>query len=252
MSKVAFVTGAAMGIGKAIALRLAKDGFNVVVSDLIKEETAANEVVNDIIKLGGQAVFIPADVTDAESLGAAVRQARQKFNGFDVMVNNAGVGYPKPFEEITKDDLMGLFNINVNGVVFGIQEATKIFKELGHGGRIINACSLTGQIGLPGFGAYVASKFAVRGVTQTAAQELAHLGITVNAYCPGTIETEKVAGLLGSVIQDPSKDSGSYIPVMKRTGRPEEIAGLVSFLAGEDSSYITGQSIIVDGGIIFR
>lgn len=240
-----------MGIGKAIALRLAKDGFKVAVSDLKSQEAAGQQVVDEIVNLGREAVFLPADVSDATSLGAAVRESNKLLNGFDVMVNNAGVGICGPFEGITKEDLSFLFNVNVNGVVFGIQEATKMFKELGHGGRIISASSFAGHLGPPWFGAYSATKFAVRGLTQTAAQELAHLGINVNAYCPGTTRTPMIKQL-GDVIPDPSVSDEGYTPVLKRMADPKEIAGLVSFLAGEDSSYITGQSILIDGGIIFR
>lgn len=252
MSKVAFVTGGASGIGRAISLRLARDGFNIAVADLKSAESAGSEVVNEIAKLGRQGAFIAADVTDSKSLGDAIRESNKLLNGFDVIVNNAGVGILGAFENITPQDLSTLFQVNVNGVVFGIQEATKMFKELGHGGKIINASSLSGCLGYPGFGAYSASKFAVRGLTQTAAQELAPLGITVNAYCPGATQTPMLELFGKSMPASELGGSGGLVPALKRLARPEEIAGLVSFLAGEDSSYITGQSIVVDGGTIFR
>lgn len=256
MSKVAFVTGGARGIGKAISLRLARDGFNVAVTDLKSSETAGQEVVAEILKLGRQSAFFPVDVTDAKSIGAAVTETNKVLNGFDVMVNNAGICIPRSIADTTTDDLAKLFNVNVNGVLFGIQEATKMFQQLGHGGKIINASSLTGHLAVPGLAAYSASKFAVKGITQAAAQELAPLGITVNAYCPGTTETPMLAifsdtEVEGATAPKDQEQAAVAVPSLRRVGQPEEIAGLVSFLALNDSSYINGQAILADGGAVF-
>lgn len=186
MQKVALVTGSGQGIGKAIALRLVKDGFAVAIADY-NEETA-KAVADEINRNGGKAVAVKVDVSDREQVFAAVEKARTALGGFNVIVNNAGVAPSTPIESITPEIVDKVYNINVKGVIWGIQAAIDAFRKEGHGGKIINACSQAGHTGNPELAVYSSSKFAVRGLTQTAARDLAPLGITVNAYCPGIVK----------------------------------------------------------------
>ena len=187
MQKVALVTGSGQGIGKAIALRLVKDGFAVAIADYNVE--TARAVADEIIRNGGNAVAVKVDVSDREQVFAAVEKARTALGGFNVIVNNAGIAPSTPIESITPDIVDKVYNINVKGVIWGIQAAIDAFRKEGHGGKIINACSQAGHTGNPELAVYSSSKFAVRGLTQTAARDLAPLGITVNAYCPGIVKT---------------------------------------------------------------
>lgn len=255
-SKVALVTGGGQGIGQAIAERLHADGFGVAVADL-NTDTASNVAE----KLGGHeagAIAVEVDVADQGSVHGAVEQATSELGGFDVIVNNAGIAPPSPLEEITPESIEKLFSINFNGVVWGIQAATKAFKELGHGGKIISAVSQAGHLGNPGLGLYSATKFAVRGLSQSAARDLAEHGITVNTYAPGIVRTP----LMEELAKETAESAGQPMEwgweqftrniTLDRLSDPEEVAGVVSFLAGPDSDYITGQSIIVDGGMVFN
>jgi meso-butanediol dehydrogenase/(S,S)-butanediol dehydrogenase/diacetyl reductase len=187
MQKVALVTGAAQGIGKAIALRLVKDGFAVAIADY--NDTAAKAVAAEINQHGGRALAVKVDVSRREQVFAAVEQARKTLGGFDVIVNNAGIAPSTPIEAIDEETIDKVYNINVKGVIWGIQAAVDAFKKEGHGGKIINACSQAGHVGNPELAVYSSSKFAVRGLTQTAARDLAPLGITVNGFCPGIVKT---------------------------------------------------------------
>jgi len=186
MQKVALVTGSGQGIGKAIALRLVKDGFAVAIADYNVE--TARAVADEIIRNGGNAVAVKVDVSDREQVFAAVEKARTALGGFHVIVNNAGIAPSTPIESITPEIVDKVYNINVKGVIWGIQAAIDAFRKEGHGGKIINACSQAGHTGNPELAVYSSSKFAVRGLTQTAARDLAPLGITVNAYCPGIVK----------------------------------------------------------------
>ncbi|WP_275555323.1 (S)-acetoin forming diacetyl reductase [Mixta sp. Marseille-Q2659] len=254
-SKVALVTGSGQGIGKAIALRLAKDGFAVAVVDYNAE--TARQVADEITQQGGKAVALRADVSDREQVFAAVEQAQQQLGGFDVIVNNAGVAPTTLIEDITPEIVDKVYNINVKGVIWGIQAAVKAFKALGHGGKIINASSQAGHVGNPELAVYSSSKFAVRGLTQTAARDLAPLGITVNAYCPGIVKTpmwdeidRQVSAAAG---QPPGYGTAEFAKriTLGRLSEPEDVAACVSFLAGPDSDYMTGQALLIDGGMVF-
>lgn len=254
--KVALVTGGGQGIGQAIVERLHADGFRVAIVDLNLEIAEALAQ-----KLGGRdagAIAIQANVADREGVFAAVEQATAELGGFDVIVNNAGIAPTSPIEEINEKSIKTLFDINFNGVVWGVQAAVKAFKKLGHGGKIISAASQAGHIGNPGIGLYTATKFAVRGFTQTAARDLARYGITVNTYAPGIVRTPLMEELAQKAAQDAGKpedwgwEQFTSGITLERISEPEDVAGVVSFLAGPDSDYITGQSIIVDGGMVFN
>ncbi|WJY88725.1 acetoin reductase [Corynebacterium confusum] len=254
--KVALVTGAARGIGQAIALRLAEDGANVAVLDLDADKCA--DTVAKIEGTGRKAIAIGADVSSRDQIYAAIDKATEELGGFDIMVNNAGIAQVQPIAEIADGEVDSIFDINVKGVLWGIQAAAAKFKELGHGGKIINASSIAGHDGFPVLGAYSATKFAVRGLTQTAAQEYAADGITVNAYCPGIVGTdmwveidERFHELTGAPLGETYQKNVEGI-ALGRAQTPEDVADLVSFLASPGADYITGQAILADGGMVYR
>ncbi|EPK7575245.1 (S)-acetoin forming diacetyl reductase [Klebsiella michiganensis] len=255
MKKVALVTGAGQGIGKAIALRLVKDDFAVAIADY--NDATAQAVADEINRGGGQALAVKVDVSKRDQVFAAVEQARKGLGGFDVIVNNAGVAPSTPIEEIREDVIDKVYNINVKGVIWGIQAAVEAFKKEGHGGKIINACSQAGHVGNPELAVYSSSKFAVRGLTQTAARDLAHLGITVNGYCPGIVKTPMWAEIDRQVSEAAGKPLGYGTQefakriTLGRLSESEDVAACVSYLAGPDSNYMTGQSLLIDGGMVF-
>lgn len=254
--KVVLVTGAGQGIGRGIALRLAKDGADVALVD-VKPETIAS-VKQEVEALGRKAVTFTADVSKRDEVYAAVDRAESALGGFDVMINNAGIAQVKPLDDVLPEDLDRIFRINVDGVVWGIQAAARKFKARGQKGKVINACSIAGHDGFEMLGIYSATKFAVRALTQAAAKENASAGITVNAYCPGIVGTdmwveidERFSQLTGAKKGETYKKYVEGI-ALGRAQTPEDVAALVSFLAGPDSDYITGQSILTDGGIVYR
>lgn len=255
-TKVALVTGGARGIGQAIAERLNKDGFKVAIVDLRLE--LAEALAKKLGGAQGNAIALKADVSKRDDVCAAVAAARAKLGGFDVMINNAGIAPTSPIDSITQADIDRLFSINFNGVVWGTQAAARMFRELGHGGKIISAASQAGHVGNPGIALYSATKFAIRGFTQTAARDLAQYGITANTYAPGIVRTPLMEELALRVAKEAGKpDEWGWQQftggiTLKRLSEPEDVANVVSFLAGPDSDYITGQSIIVDGGMVFN
>jgi meso-butanediol dehydrogenase/(S,S)-butanediol dehydrogenase/diacetyl reductase len=249
------ITGAARGIGQGVAQRLGVEGANMVVADLNgggAEATAAS-----IRDAGGSSISVSCDVGDRGSVKAALDAAVAEFGRLDVLFNNAGISKTQHFLEVTEEDYDRIMRVNGKGVLFGIQEAAKIFRSQGGGGKVINTASIAGKEGFPLFPAYCASKFAVVSMTQSAARDLSGEGITVNAFCPGVVTTE-----LWDQLDQDSRDVGETetegqlldefsegIPV-GRTSTPEDIAGLCVFLASTDSDYITGQAINVDGGML--
>lgn len=255
-TKVALVTGAGQGIGAAIATRLANDGFAVAVADMNTE--TANKVAEKINSNGGRALSIVVNVAERDNVFEAVRTTIQKLGGLDMLVNNAGLGPTTPIDTITPEQFDKVYHVNVGGVLWGIQAATEAFKKLGHGGKIINATSQAGVVGNPNSALYSGTKFAVRGITQVAARDLADFGITVNAYAPGIVRTPMMMDIAHEVGQNAGKDDEWGMQqfakdiTLKRLSEPEDVAAAVSFLAGPDSNYVTGQTIIVDGGMQFH
>jgi meso-butanediol dehydrogenase/(S,S)-butanediol dehydrogenase/diacetyl reductase len=255
-TKVALVTGAGQGIGAAIATRLANDGFAVAVADMNTE--TANKVAEKINSNGGRALSIVVNVAERDNVFEAVRTTIQELGGLDVLVNNAGLGPTTPIDTITPEQFDKVYHVNVGGVLWGIQAATEAFKKLGHGGKIINATSQAGVVGNPNLALYSGTKFAVRGITQVAARDLADFGITVNAYAPGIVRTPMMMDIAHEVGQNAGKDDEWGMQqfakdiTLKRLSEPEDVAAAVSFLAGPDSNYVTGQTIIVDGGMQFH
>lgn len=254
--KVALVTGAGQGIGFAIAQRLSKDGFAVAVVDY-NPETAKQAAAN-LEKAGGKAIALVADVSKRDQVFTAVEEARKQLGDLNVIVNNAGIAPTTPIEEIDEKIIDRVFAINYKGVVWGIQAAVAAFKAQGHGGKIINGCSQAGHVGNPELAVYSSSKFAVRGLTQTAARDLAPLGITVNGYCPGIVKTPMWAEIDKQISEAAGKPLGYGTEqfakriTLGRLSEPEDVAACVSYLAGPDSDYMTGQSLLIDGGMVFN
>jgi meso-butanediol dehydrogenase / (S,S)-butanediol dehydrogenase / diacetyl reductase len=250
----AVVTGAGRGIGRGIALRLARDGHTVAVNDL--DKSTAERVAGEISETCGSAIAVPADVTDRDAVFALVDRAARELGSVDVMVANAGIAQVKTLREITRDDLARIFDVNVFGVVWCLQAAAERMIAQGTGGKIINAASIAAHSGFAYLGHYSATKFAVRALTQAAAKELAQHGITVNAYCPGIVGTdmwdlidEKMGRYLGNE-RGETLAQYSQLITLGRVQTPEDVAAFVSYLAGPDSDYMTGQSVMIDGGIV--
>ena len=254
--KVILVTGASQGIGRGIALRLARDGANLALVDIKADKLEAAKA--EVEAHGVKATTFTADVSDRDQVFAAVEHAEKQLGGFDVIVNNAGIAQVKPLDDVRPDDLDRIFRINIDGVVWGIQAAAAKFKARGHKGKIINASSIAGHDGFAMLGVYSATKFAVRALTQAAAKEYASHQITVNAYCPGIVGTdmwveidERFSEITGTPKGETYKKYVEGI-ALGRAQTPEDVAALVAFLSSDDSDYITGQAILTDGGIVYR
>jgi 3-oxoacyl-[acyl-carrier protein] reductase len=237
--KAALVTGASRGIGRGIALRLARDGADVAIT-YVSSPDKAEAVVAEITKLGRRAVAIKADSADAASVTASVDKAHKEFGKLDILVNNAGIAAGGPFDQMALADVDRLISVNVRSVVLASQAAAKV---MGQGGRIISIGScLAERAGMPGITVYAMTKAALVGLTKGMARDLGSRGITVNIVHPGPIDTdmnpadganaEKQKGMLAL---------GSY-------GKVEDIAGAVAYLADPRSSFVTGTEIAVDGG----
>lgn len=255
-NRVAFVTGAGQGIGSAIAIRLAKDGFAVAIADFNVE--TAQHVADEIVRSGGKAIALRVDVTQREQVFHAVNEARHVLGDFNVIVNNAGIAPSTPIADITEKIIDKVYDVNVKGVIWGMQAAISAFVAEKHGGKIINACSQAGHVGNPDLAVYSSSKFAVRGLTQTAAKDLANRGITVNSFCPGIVKTPMWESIDRQISQAAGEPAGFGTQefakriTLGRLSEPEDVAACVSFLAGPDSNYMTGQSLLIDGGMVFN
>lgn len=258
--KTALVTGASRGIGRAIVQRLAKDGFNIAIADLPSQEKEGQTVRRELEQLGVKSIYTSIDVSNKAQVENAINKAHQELQSLDVVVNNAGLCLLESIQELDGEQFNRMWQVNVLGCLYGIQAASKKWQQLGQGrGKIINACSIAGQSGFPIMGGYSATKFAVKSLTQTAARELGPRGITVNSYCPGAVETEMFEHIAQKCFQLGVADSEQEVydshikgAALRRNGSPQDIAKVVSFLASEDSDHMTGQSILIDGGTIFR
>ena len=254
--KGALVTGGGQGIGEAICKRLAKDGFAVAVSDINLDN--ATRVANDIIASGGKAFAIQVNVASRTDVTKAVEAAYAAFGDFNVMVNNAAICPESDFATVTEEDYKKIYDINVGGVIWGCQAASNKFKALGHGGAIINATSQAGVDGYPGLALYSSTKFAVRGITQTLGRDLAPFGINVNAYAPGIVVTPMLEGLADRMAAEAGEDrqwalkSFEGAIAQRKVTPAEQIASGVSFLASEDSKAMVGQTLIIDGGMVYN
>jgi meso-butanediol dehydrogenase/(S,S)-butanediol dehydrogenase/diacetyl reductase len=253
----AVVTGAAGGIGRAIALRLAADGLAVSVLDLPSARAGLDAVVAELAAQGRTALALECDVTDAGSVDAAVAAHVERFGGLDVMVANAGVAVTAALVDTTAEQWRTTLDVNLTGVFHCYAAAARQLVAQGRGGRIIGAGSVAAHRGGKWQSAYSATKFAVRGMSQSLAQELAEHQITVNVYSPGVVQTPMwesidvaLAGRNGTAVGSEMQAMVAGIP-LGRLEVPGDVAGVVSFLASPDSAYVTGQSIVVDGGMWF-
>jgi meso-butanediol dehydrogenase/(S,S)-butanediol dehydrogenase/diacetyl reductase len=255
-NKSILITGASQGIGRGIALRLAKDGANLSLVDIKADKLEG--VRKEVEALGAKATTFIADVSKRDEVYAAIDHAEAALGGFDVMINNAGIAQVKPLSDVEQKDLDRIFPVDVYSVIWGIQAAAKKFQARKQKGKIINASSIAGHDGFAMLGVYSATKFAVRALTQAAAKEYASSGITVNAYCPGIVGTdmwveidERFSEITGAPKGETYKKYVDGI-ALGRAQTPEDVAALVAFLSSDDSDYITGQSILTDGGIVYR
>ncbi|KAJ8587340.1 short chain oxidoreductase [Rhizopogon salebrosus TDB-379] len=256
---VALITGAAQGLGRSIALRLATDGFDIALNDLPAKHEQLNALAAEIENLGRKTCIVPADVSEENQVKQMIDSTVEQLGGLYVMVANAGVLYLRPFLSTSVQVWDETMQVNARGVFLCYQYAAAQMVKQGRGGRILGANSVGGKIGAPGAAAYCASYFAVRGLTQSAAIELGKHNITVNSYAPGLVMTPMAEGVtdrFGNIFLDETEtESKSYVAgfvqnrPLKQDGQAEDIASVVSYLASKEAHFITGQSISVDGGI---
>jgi 3-oxoacyl-[acyl-carrier protein] reductase len=239
--KVALVTGAAQGIGKAVALLLARNGAEIVVSDINLEK--AEETAKEVQTLGRKALAIKVDVAKLDDVEKMVGAILARFGQVDILVNNAGIARDKLILRMTEEDWDAVLNINLKGT-FNCTKAVVRYMSKQRSGKIINIASVVGEMGNAGQGNYAASKAGVIGFTKTIAREFAQRGINVNAIAPGYIETP-----MTDALPDKAKEELKRLIPMDRLGKPEDVAEAVLFLVSEASSYITGQVLNVNGGI---
>ncbi|MGI5472703.1 glucose 1-dehydrogenase [Streptomyces sp. CA-132043] len=238
--RTVLVTGAGRGQGAAEARLFAEHGARVVLTDIAEDagrETAA--------RLGDQGLFVPHDVTDTAGWQRVVTAALDAFGRVDALVNNAALWRTAPIEEETEANLQRLLQVNLVGPFLGIQAVVPAMRATGDGGSIVNISSTAGLVGIQGHASYGATKFGLRGLTKSAALDLARHRIRVNSVHPGMVDTPMVAGALGA---DAGEREWPNVP-LRRMGRPEEVAELVLYLVSDASAYVTGAEFAVDGGL---
>ncbi|OIK13972.1 3-oxoacyl-[acyl-carrier-protein] reductase [Bacillus sp. MUM 116] len=241
--KVALVTGASRGIGREIALELARQGANVAVN-FAGNEAKANEVVDEIKVLGCDAFTVKCDVSNSEEVAAMVKETIERFGKLDILVNNAGITKDNLLMRMKEEEWDDVISINLKGVFLCTKAVTRQMMKQ-RSGRIINIASIVGVSGNPGQANYVAAKAGVIGLTKTTAKELAARNITVNAIAPGFITTD----MTDKLTEDIQTEMLKQIP-LARFGVPKDIAKVTAFLASDDSSYMTGQTLHIDGGMV--
>ena len=243
-AKVAIVTGAGSGIGRATALRFAGEGAKLIVADVTGAE-------NDTAKtIGANAVAVHADVSKSADVRALIDAARSRFGRLDVIFNNAGIeGTQAPTADYSEENFDRVISINLRGVFLGIKYAIPLMLESG-GGSIINTASVAGLVGFPGLSAYCASKGGVVQLTKTAALEYAAQNIRVNAICPGVIWTPMVQRLTGE--DEEAKAAFVAMEPVNRLGTPEDIAAMALYLASDEAAFVTGAALPIDGGFVAR
>ncbi|MFW6104792.1 MAG: SDR family NAD(P)-dependent oxidoreductase [Candidatus Bipolaricaulota bacterium] len=247
-SKVSLVTGASSGIGRKIALRLAEEGASVTIADIRKEPRQGGIPTDELIEeQGGKAQFVETDVSKVGQIRDAINLTVERFGSLDVMVNNAGI-FPglTPLEELNENDYEQVLAVNLKGTFFGSKLAAEKMKELDIEGSIINISSIAGLFGFNQSATYCASKGGITNLTRELALELGPEGIRVNAVNPGVIETAMTTqdeDIAGTIVDQ--------IP-LRRDGKTEDVANAVLFLASEESDYVTGHNLVVDGGYTAR
>ena len=244
-NRVAIVTGGTSGIGRAAAVALAAAGAKVMVGG--RREVEGNQTVKLVQDAGGEASFVQMDVTREDDIKKLVAETVDRYGRLDIAFNNAGVESMGPITEINEAEYRKVFDINVWGVLASIKHEVPAMLKGGEG-SIINTSSIAGHVGMAGASIYIGTKHAVEGITKTSALELAKQGIRVNAVAPAAIETEMVDRFAGQ--EGEMRDYLTSLHPIGRMGKPQEIADAVVFLAGDQSSFITGHSLVVDGGFI--
>ena len=255
--KSCIVTGAGRGIGRGIAIRLAQEGAGVCVADIDQE--SAQKVAAEIQATGGKALASQVDVAERSQVKAMVRDTVDAFGRLDAIFNNAALAGIKPFMDLMESDWNRIMRVNSLGVLICMQEAARQMIAQGEGGKIINTASIAGKEGYDIQPHYCASKFSVVALTQAGARAFGKYGITVNAFCPGVVRTElweqlDVEFMEQGLFEKPGDAMAEFASriVLGRTSTPDDIVGLAAFLASDDSNYITGQSIMVDGGMVMQ
>ncbi|HIW70584.1 MAG TPA: acetoin reductase [Candidatus Limosilactobacillus merdipullorum] len=258
--RVAVVTGGERGIGRGITERLLKDGYYVVIAN--RDAEKGQQAVKELSAAGydGKVVAVAGDVAEKASHEKFVKSAVDNFGRLDTYINNAGIAQIKTLQDETTEDFEKIMHVNVFSVLYGIQAATAQFRKQDDGDKIrkiINASSIAGHIAFDMLGAYSATKFAIRGLTQAAAKELGREHITVNAYCPGIVGTDMWDYIDEKMVEAWGGHKGEYLKkyagsiTLGRVQTPEDVANYVSYLASTDSDYMTGQAVQIDGGIQF-
>jgi 3alpha(or 20beta)-hydroxysteroid dehydrogenase len=237
VGKVALITGGARGQGEAEARRFVAEGASVLIADVLDEPAEAVAA-----ELGDQAGFQHLDVTDPDAWGPVVDHVVAQFGHLDVLVNNAGIGFAALLEDLPLVDHHRLVEVNLNGVYYGMRAAAAPMRSHG-GGSIVNISSIDGLVGVQGMSSYAGTKFAVTGMTRSAAIDLGPSGIRVNSIHPGFIDTPMV-----SAEARPRLEQLAAMQPIPRLGRPEEVAAMALFLASDEASYVTGAQFVVDGG----
>ena len=243
--KKALVTGSSKGIGREIAIRLAREGADVVIN-YNSDPKGADEALAEVTALGRKGAALQANLGVTSEVRELVTKSADLLGGLDILVNNAGIEKHAPFWDVTEADYDAVLNVNLKGVFFATQAFVRNCRAAGTDGRIINISSVHEDMAFPNFAAYCASKGGIRMLTRTLAVELGPLGITINSIAPGAIETPINAKLLN----DPAKLRAltSQIP-LGRLGQPDDVASLAVFLASSESRYVTGSTYLVDGGL---
>ncbi|KAF4551942.1 Enoyl-(Acyl carrier protein) reductase-like protein 9 [Elsinoe fawcettii] len=260
--KTAIVTGSARGIGKSIAIRLAQDGYDVCINDIAANESGANEVAKEVQSIGRKSCTAIADVSDLSQVENMIQTSVKELGPLDTMIANAGIAQVKPLLDLTTEDFERMFRINVFGVQNCYSAAAKQIISQGtakkdNPAKILGAASIVAFKPFALLSHYSATKWAVRGLTQAYAMEMAEYNITVNAYAPGIVGTnmwdlidEGLGKKKGVAKGESIKKYSQELIALGRVSVPEDVAKLVSFLSSRDSDYVTGQTMVVDGGII--
>jgi glucose 1-dehydrogenase len=246
--KVALVTGAAQGIGQAIAVRLAQDGADVIIDDRVADERTA-ETLRQVQATGRRGMVIGADLSDTAATRRMIAEGVREMGHIDVLVNNAGVERNAAFWEVSERDYDFVMNINMRGTFFATQAFVQHLRETKRPGKIINISSVHEELPFPNFTSYCASKGALKMFMRNLSVELAPLGITVNNIAPGAIETPINTKLLNS----PEMLKALLVNIsLNRLGKPADVAGVAAFLASADADYMTGSTVLVDGGLMWN